>query len=58
MSVKAIEPGAFEFLTKPFGPTILLGAIRDGIERSRVSLAEEAELRVLRGHVPVDSGPF
>jgi FixJ family two-component response regulator len=48
MSVQAMKAGAVEFLTKPFGPDVLLGAIQGAIERSRASLAEEAELQVLR----------
>jgi FixJ family two-component response regulator len=48
MSVQAMKAGAVEFLTKPFGPDVLLGAIQGAIERSRVSLAEDAELQVLR----------
>jgi FixJ family two-component response regulator len=48
MSVQAMKAGAVEFLTKPFGPEVLLGAIQAAIERSRASLAREAGLQVLR----------
>jgi len=48
VSVQAMKAGAVEFLTKPFGPEVLLGAIQGAIERSRAALAEEAELRSLR----------
>jgi FixJ family two-component response regulator len=48
MSVKAMKAGAAEFLTKPFGEDVLLSAIGHAIERSRVALGEEAELRSLR----------
>ena len=48
MTVRAMKAGAVEFLTKPFGPGTLLSAIRGAIERSRASLAEEAELQKLR----------
>jgi FixJ family two-component response regulator len=48
MTVKAMKAGAIEFLTKPFGPEVLLGAIEGAIERSRVSLAESADLQSLR----------
>jgi FixJ family two-component response regulator len=47
-TVQAMKAGAVEFLTKPFGPEVLLGAIQGAIERSRASLAEDAELQVLR----------
>jgi FixJ family two-component response regulator len=47
-SVRAMKAGAIEFLLKPFGDDILLGAIREGIKRSRSELSREAELRVLR----------
>jgi len=47
MTVQAMKAGAVEFLTKPFGDDVLLGAIRDAIERSRTALGREAELRVL-----------
>jgi FixJ family two-component response regulator len=48
MTVRAMKAGAIEFLTKPFGDELLVGAIRSAIERSRVALAHQAALRVLR----------
>ena len=48
MTVQAMKAGAVEFLTKPFGPEVLLSAIQGAIERSRASLAQEADLQVLR----------
>ena len=35
-------------MTKPFGDDVLLSAIRHAIERSRIALAHEAEMRALR----------
>ena len=49
MSVQAMKAGAVEFLTKPFGDGVMLGAIRNAIERSRTALGHEAEIRELRG---------
>ena len=49
MTVRAMKAGAVEFLTKPFAPEVLLSAIGAAIERSRVSLDTEADLRALRG---------
>ena len=48
MTVQAMKGGAIEFLTKPFGNDVLLGAIRNAIERSRAALDREADMRALR----------
>lgn len=48
MTVRAMKAGAVEFLTKPFGPEVLLSAIQAAIERSRAALDEQANLHVLR----------
>jgi FixJ family two-component response regulator len=48
MTVRAMKAGAVEFLTKPFDDDVLLAAIRSAIERSRIALDREAEMRALR----------
>jgi FixJ family two-component response regulator len=47
-SVRAMKAGALEFLTKPFDGVELLLAVHHAIERSRTTLALEAEMRELR----------
>jgi FixJ family two-component response regulator len=48
MTVRAMKAGAVEFLTKPFGDDVLLSAIQQALERSRVALVAAQELRALR----------
>ena len=47
-TVRAMKAGAVEFLTKPFNLNVLLGAIRNAIERSRIALRQEAEIQALQ----------
>jgi FixJ family two-component response regulator len=48
MTVRAMKAGAFEFLTKPYGPEVILGAISNAVERSRASGQERAHRQALR----------
>jgi FixJ family two-component response regulator len=47
-TVQAMKAGAVEFLTKPFDDDVLRRAIGQAIERSRVAIAHEDDLRARR----------
>jgi FixJ family two-component response regulator len=47
-TVQAMKAGAVDFLVKPFSHDVLLAAIRQSIERSRLAFDREAESRELR----------
>jgi len=47
-SVRAMKAGAVEFLMKPFKHNVLVDAIRESLDRSRLALAREMEMRSLR----------
>lgn len=46
-SVQAMKAGAVEFLMKPLKHNILVDAIRKSLDRSRLALARETEMRML-----------
>ena len=48
MTVRAMKAGAMEFLTKPYGPDVILAAIANAIERSRAAMQKQATLKTLR----------
>src|SRR5215470_15619369 len=47
-SVQAMKAGAVEFLTKPFNAEVLVTAIQQALERSRLALTQEAGMKELR----------
>jgi len=48
MTVRAMKAGAVEFLTKPLADETLLSAVRSALERSRMTLSQQEELRGLQ----------
>jgi FixJ family two-component response regulator len=48
MAVQAMKIGAFEFLTKPLGKDVLLGAMRYAMGRSQAALIHQAEMQMIR----------
>ena len=48
MTVRAVQAGAANFLTKPFEDEELLKAVRQGLERSRLAVNHETEMQELR----------
>lgn len=48
MTVRAVQAGAANFLTKPVDGEELLKAVRQALERSRLVLAHETEMQELR----------
>jgi FixJ family two-component response regulator len=48
MTVQAMKAGAVEFLTKPFSDDVLLSAIHNAVDRSKVVIGRETELRMLK----------
>ena len=47
-SVQAMKAGAVEFLTKPLDYDVLVSAIRNALQRSRLSLTQDAAMQELR----------
>jgi FixJ family two-component response regulator len=47
-TVRAMKAGAVDFLLKPLSNEVLLQVIRESLERSRIALDREAEMRDLR----------
>src|SRR5579862_8145003 len=48
MSVRALKPGAVEFLTKPFRDQDLLDAIQQALQHDRIARERQTELHALK----------
>lgn len=47
-TVKAMMAGAVDFFTKPYQDDLLLNSVREALDRSRLTIAHEAKMQVLR----------
>jgi len=47
-TVQAMKAGAVEFLTKPLNDEVVLTAVKQALERSRLALVRDAEMQELR----------
>jgi FixJ family two-component response regulator len=47
-TVQAMKAGAVEFLTKPLNNDVVLGAVRQALKRSQVTIGQQAEIKELR----------
>jgi FixJ family two-component response regulator len=47
-TVQAMKAGAVEFLTKPLNDDVLLSAVRQALERSRLAIAHDTQMQKLR----------
>lgn len=52
-TVQAMKAGAVEFLTKPFNNEVLLNAVRNALQRSKVLLENEEQIRALKARYAI-----
>ncbi|GGD07029.1 response regulator transcription factor [Franconibacter pulveris 1160] len=50
LTVKAMKAGAYEFMTKPAVPNLLLKAVADALKLSETRMGETRELQTLKAH--------
>ena len=47
MSAQAMKAGAIEFLAKPFRNDVLMDAVRQALERSRLAVKQDGHMKTL-----------